>query len=229
MSCDFAHLDGSYVLGALPPTDRQQFEQHLASCAECARSVREFAGLPGLLARVDVDVLESPPMPEPLSPTLLPALVRRVRRTQRRRVVVTTAVAAAATAAVAFGSVALLDERGGPGGGPGVSISAPAGAAMTPVRQQQMSARLAFESVQWGTRLNLTCSYVAAGEYGESAASTYALFVHTRDGRTEQVATWGSLPGKTMKLVAATAVHRRDITSVEVRTAAGRTVLTLAT
>ena len=37
MSCEFAHQDGAYVLGALSPAERREFEQHLAGCDECAR------------------------------------------------------------------------------------------------------------------------------------------------------------------------------------------------
>ena len=51
MSCDFAHQDGAYVLGALSSSERMAFEHHLATCPECARAVRRLAGLPGLLAR----------------------------------------------------------------------------------------------------------------------------------------------------------------------------------
>ena len=225
MSCEFSHDDGPYVLGALSPVDRQEFERHLADCAECARAVRDLAGLPGLLARVDVDVLELPPVAEPVAETLLPALFHEVRRTQRRRAFVAAALAAVAVVAVAVGSVALVNDQDA--ARPDANISFPAGAVMTAVRQQQMSASLAFETVAWGTRLDLTCSYVA-GEYGRPA-STYALFVNTRDGRTEQVATWGSLPGKTMRLVAATAAHRKDIKSVEIRTSDGRPVLKMTT
>ena len=43
----------------------------------------------------------------------------------------------------------------------------------------------------------------------------------------EQVATWKALPGRTMRLTGATATGRTDITTVEVRTADGRVVLTL--
>ena len=53
------------------------------------------------------------------------------------------------------------------------------------------------------------------------------LFVRTRDGHSEQVGTWRSLEGRTMRLAAATAARREDIASVEVRTADGRTVLKL--
>ena len=35
------------------------------------------------------------------------------------------------------------------------------------------------------------------------------MIVHTRDGASEQVATWRALPGRTMRLTAATASGRR--------------------
>ena len=229
MTCRYAHYDGSYVLGALSSAERQEFEQHLAGCAECARSVRELAGLPGLLARLDPGVLETPPTEEPVPDTLLPRLVREVRRTQRRRAFVGGGVAAAAAVTVATGSVAVFHSNQAPVAGPQpqVSNTLPAGRPMVPVGQDVMTASVAFASVPWGTRLDLTCSYQRIGEYGNPLPSTYTLVVRTRDGRTEQVATWHSLPGKTMRLSAATAARRADITSLEVRTASGQRVLQL--
>ena len=53
MSCPFAHDDAAYVLGALSPAERLEFERHLGRCDDCTRAVRELAGLPGLLGRVD--------------------------------------------------------------------------------------------------------------------------------------------------------------------------------
>ncbi len=97
-ACEFAHLDGSYVLGALSPAERLEFEHHLAGCEECSRSVRELAGLPGLLARVDGDVLEQPVADEPLPDTLLPALSREVGRSGRRRGLLLAGLAAATVA-----------------------------------------------------------------------------------------------------------------------------------
>src|SRR5438128_9463850 len=98
MTCPQAHLDGAYVLGSLSPAERQEFEQHLGSCEECARSVREVAGLPGLLFRVDRAVLAQDET-EPVPATLLPSLVREVRR-RRRRTVLAVAGAAAAAAVI---------------------------------------------------------------------------------------------------------------------------------
>ena len=101
-TCGHDHEDGAYVLGALSPEDRVAFERHLPSCPECAQSVRELAGLPGLLARVPVEILDPDKLPMPVPDTLLPALVRRVRRSQRRRTWITGGLVAAA-AAIAIG------------------------------------------------------------------------------------------------------------------------------
>lgn len=236
-TCDFARQDGSYVLGALSPAERQDFEQHLSGCAECAQSVRQLAGLPGLLARVDADVLVSPPTGEPVPETPLPALVHEVRRSQRRRALLAAGlaagVAAAAAVAVAVGTLAVtgaFDIDPPPAATPAPrsgTTAVPAGKAMFPVGHVPVRADVAFTSVLWGTRLDLTCSYSGGGEYGTPPPQTYAMFVRTGDGHLEQVATWRGVPGKTMRLAAATASSRQDIRSVEVRTTSGKTVLKL--
>ena len=99
---------------------------------------------------------------------------------------------------------------------------------MTAVQPAPMSARVAVQPVAWGTRLVLTCRYdVDDSPYGEAAE--YALVVHTRDGRTEQVATWRALPGQQMQLSGATSARVEDIAAVEVRLTGGATVLRLQT
>ncbi len=116
MRCEHAEQDGAYVLGALSPAERLDFERHLATCEECARSVRELAGLPGLLSRVDAAVLEEPSdaAAPPVPDALLTNLVREVSRTQRRRRFVTAGLAAAAIlaiAALAFSALRGPDDR----------------------------------------------------------------------------------------------------------------------
>ena len=48
----YTEWDAAYVLGALSPDERGEFEQHLAGCDRCRAAVGELAGLPGLLAQV---------------------------------------------------------------------------------------------------------------------------------------------------------------------------------
>jgi Putative zinc-finger len=222
MSCTFAEWDGAYVLGSLSPADRLAFEQHLSGCADCARGVRELAGMPGLLSRVRPDVLENAGVVDPVPDTLLPSLVHKVRRTQRRRVL----ASAAGIAAAAVVAVVALTVGGDDAGPPPASVPA-AGRAMLPLGGAPVHATVALESVTWGTRLDLTCTYESS-DYAAPDSVTYAVVVRTRDGGTEQVGTWKSVQGKTMRLTAATAASRADIASVEVRTTEGKPVLRLA-
>lgn len=232
MSCSFAHDDAAYLLGALSPAERLDFERHLPGCQQCTRAVGELAGLPGLLGRVEPSVLDGPPSEVPLPDTLLPALSRAARRTRSRRTRVAAgfaAVAAAAAVVVAVvgwqvgGSDAILDD-------PGASAT-PSGLVartMDPVGEVPVRASLTLEEVTWGTRLGLVCTYDReAVEYQLPPEVDYLLFVRTRDGRTEQVGSWRSASGTTTRLTAATASTRADIDSVEVRTPDGRVVLRL--
>jgi hypothetical protein len=231
MSCDFAHHDGAYVLGALSSSDRMQFEQHLADCPDCDRAVRQLAGLPGLLARVDASVLELSAGAGPVPETLLPRLVGEVRRTRRRRSVLIGTVAAAALVVAGVVPVVVVNTLSGgtsQASPPAVTTAPPAGRAMVPLGGAPVRATIALDPVAWGTRLDLTCTYAPRpDQYELPSVATYVLVVRTRDGRTEQVGTWRSIGGRTMRLTAATSVRRDEIASVEVRTTSGRRVLEL--
>ncbi|QIG42808.1 anti-sigma factor [Nocardioides anomalus] len=230
--CGFEHDDGAYVLGALSSEDRTAFERHLSSCESCSRSVRELAGLPGLLARVPVEILDPEELPEPVPDTLLPGLVRRVRRTQRRRTWLTTGlVAAAAVVAIGAAGVATLggDDDGG---SPRASVTASA-AAMQPVGHVPITASVALTPVGWGTRVDFTCEYdddagTDGPAYRDESQPSYAMYVRTTTGAEEQIASWRALPHKVLRIAAATAAERDEITEVEVRSSTGRTVLRLA-
>ncbi len=239
MTCSYATWDGSYVLGALAPADREQFERHLAGCASCAEAVRDLAGLPGLLSRVDEQAVAAPPEPAP--DTLLPRLVREVRRERRRRTRLATGLAAAAVGVVVAGAATVgvltgQDTTDAPPSANGTPPAAsPSGAAspgsdtqaMQPVGGAPVEGWVTMETVPWGTRITLLCTYAPApGGYGDEPAG-YALVVRTRDGVEREVATWNAVPGRATQLAAATSSGRADIASVEVRTGDGRPVLRL--
>lgn len=230
MSCDFAHDDAAYVLGALSPTERLEFERHLETCDACTRSVRSLAGMPGLLDRIDASVLENPPDDPPLPSTLLPALNRAVEdRRRRRAAVVVGLAAAAAVTALAVPVVLTRGDDAPPVSGPGTSSSAVVETrAMKPVGEVPIQATLGLEAVTWGTRMLITCTYDRKWVDVELPGEVdYLLFVTTEDGRTEQVGSWRSVDGTTMEVPAATSVGRDDIADVEVRTTDGRVVLRL--
>ncbi|MDX6358511.1 MAG: hypothetical protein QOH37_1565 [Nocardioidaceae bacterium] len=209
--CAFAMDDAAYVLGSLSPAERKEFEAHLPGCDVCSLAVRNLAGLPGLLGRLDADVFEGPAI-EPVPDTLLPRLSRAVRRQQHRRTWLIAGAAAAVAAAIGVGGAVALDQ---PDPTTPVAV-APVGHAMTRIGNDPMSANVALTSVAWGTKLDLTCSYPRPGGALPYEGGDYALVVHTADGRSLRVATWTGLPGKTMHLSAATSALAGNITSVTV-------------
>ena len=231
MTCQYAHLDGAYLLGSLAPGERQEFEQHLRGCAECTRAVGELAGLPGLLARVapeDLGTMPDGPVPE----SLLPALVREVRRSQRRRgaLIAVLSAAAVTVAGVILVATGLIGGAAAPpAAAPTTSPSPVAPAAtreMVALGGAPVRADLDLVNVAWGTRLELACTYEPE-ERAPRRPWTYVMIVHTRDGGSQQVATWKALPGRTMRLSAATSAGLRDLSWIEVRTEDGRPVLKL--
>jgi hypothetical protein len=228
VTCEFVLLDGAYLLGALAPGERQEFERHLPGCAECSRAVGELAGLPGLLARLAPEDLGTAP-DEPLPESLLPALVREARRSQRRRGVLIAVLSAAAVTIVAAALVAfgVIGDGGAPETvAPATSSSdAAAARAMVVLGGAPVRADLDLVEVAWGTRLDLACTYQPEDGTVPGRPWTYVMIVHLRDGGSEQVATWRALPGRTMRLSAATAAGVADLTWVEVQTADGRPVL----
>ena len=230
--CDFAHDDAAYVLGALSPAERLDFERHLSTCDACSRSVRALAGMPGLLDLADASVLEDPPADPPLPSTLLPSLHRAVEARQRRRTVVIAGLAAAAAAVAALAVPVGVDRVSDD---PPVSAP-PSTSPSSDVETLDMvadgaapiRATLGLEQVTWGTRMLLTCTYDTEWvDFELPDEVDYLLFVEAADGHTEQVGSWRSVDGTTMKVPAATSIARRDITHVEVRTSDGRVVLRL--
>ncbi|MFC4002350.1 zf-HC2 domain-containing protein [Prauserella oleivorans] len=204
----FATYDAAYVLGALSPGDRAAFEQHLRHCDACSRSVRELAGMPGLLAQVDVAHQLAP---EPLPPDLLPSLLATVRRRRRHRLV---AAVAAGVAAVAAG-VAVLLAVVLPGG------SGPQGDAMTALGRYPVQASVELTEAAWGTKVDMSCSYRGA------TGGDYVLVAVQSDGRERRLASWYAVPEDTAELSIGTPLRRGDIDFLEIRLPGGPALLRL--
>jgi Putative zinc-finger len=230
MNCPFTKDAAAYVLGSLSPTERLDFERQLSGCEECTRAVRELAGIPGLLGRVEPDVLDPAPVERPVPDTLLPTLSREVRNARRRRSAVVAGAAAAAVAVLVPVSVSLVgdDPVSRPDAAPTSSEPAVEAEDMFPVGQVPVEASLTMEPVTWGTRLGLTCRY-DRDSTGRNLPPEmhYTVVVRTRDGYTEEVGSWRSVSGKTMEIMTATSTPREDIYAVQVRAPNGRVVLEL--
>ena len=214
----YRQWDAAYVLGALSTTERLEFERHLATCQECSAAVAELAGLPGLLAKVSESDIGAVPPPVP---HLLPRLARAARRhrVRSRMLAIGAAVVAAAAAAVLAIVIPLAQ--------PDTTAPVARQATLSQVVQSPLSADIRLISLNWGTRVDVTCRYTAAGPSGYHApAVDYAMYVTDGGGRSSQVATWASEPGSTVTLSGATSLKADAIRSVDVRSVrSGRVLL----
>ena len=207
--------DASYVLGALSPSERQTFEQHLATCPDCQASVARMAGLPGLLALTSAVDLESdpPPVPDTLLPRLLTAAARQHRQ---RRWIWTGTVAAAAACVIAL--VITLVVR--PGTAPN-NTALPTPIAMEHVVAGPMNVSLQLVDKQWGTSIVVNCHYGSAHEAGE----WYDLVAYDASGKAVPAGGWKSVTGTGSTVTTATALRLAQISRVEVQLADGTPVL----
>lgn len=199
----FATYDAAYVLGALSPEDRNAFEHHLKECLDCARSVQELAGLPGLLSLTTPEEIEAEPPP----PALLPSTLKRARRIRRLRTATTVGVSVAAAAAVAV-SVVVPRQGGEPG------------SAMVPLGSFPVQAVAAVAPLSQGSRVDMSCSY-----HGSARGADYRLVALRRDGTETQLATWWADPDRTAKLSIDTALPSTEIQALEIRTVSGLAIL----
>lgn len=222
----FATFDAAYVLGALSPEDRSAYEQHLATCTACARSVQELAGLPGLLAQVDTQAVAQVTAPAGLPDStaqppagLLPALLGKVRTHRRRRLVAGVSAAVAAAAAC----IALV-----------VAVFLPSAPplpdnAMTPLATAPVQANASLTATSWGSSVELSCSYKDGGGspgYGSYGAD-YVLVAVRHDGSEQQLATWLAVPDATARMTIGTSLSPSEIKYLEVRDDSGKALLRL--
>lgn len=201
---------GSYLVGALDPTERAEVERHLSGCASCREELASYAGLPGLMSRVTREEVQSGALVPP--PSLLPAVlaaVERQRSAEAGRLRRWRAGAGLALVASAAAAVAVV---GIPGTGPSrVTFAAAAG--------QVATGDLAVADKPWGTALHLRVHL--------PDAPSYVAYAVDATGHRTVAASWGRTSGGSMDVDGATALHRRDLASVLVTTGTGDPLLTV--
>lgn len=207
--------DGAYVLGALSPAERQEFEEHLEGCSRCRDAVSELAPLPGLLARVDLASLDSDPAPPSGLEERLLAAARPAPLWRRTSFRVGAAIATGLVAAALL--VVVLVPRSDPAG-ERVALRAQVRVPLT--------ASVVLHRADWGTRVDMTCVYEQS-KYG--AERGYTLYVVDAAGHAEQVSAWHAAPGDTSHTQGSTELSPAQIKRVELRGASGAVLLAAAT
>jgi len=194
----YSSWDAAYVLGALSPDDRREFEEHLAGCPTCQAAVSELAGLPGLLAQVapdDAALLAVAPA-DGLDGGPPPDLVNKVIKTRqsRRRRLVLAVAAAVAGLAVIIGGVAVVTGLRPLGPGSALRV------AFSPVAPTAMTALADVTPVSNGTEIKMECVYGAENEPRPGAGfAEYSIFVVDRSGHGQQIKQWPSKPNRQMR------------------------------
>lgn len=237
----YAQWDAAYVLGALSPAERREFETHHAECAVCTASVFELAAMPGLMSALPapdafdalaVDAETAAGIPS----TVLGGLTQRVYRLRRRRRRMTTIVVGALAAAAAMGIVLPITLDAGPP----IAVPVPSptstvqpaatprvAVALSPVTPSPLSATVSLAAASWGTLIDMTCTYGTAGEARGAYATTgrYALYVTDAAGTTTQVSSWSAAPGSTVTTTGSIETPISGIRSVELRSLENDSVL----
>ena len=190
---EYATWDAAYVLGSLSPSDRREFEAHLAGCPFCGQAVAELSGMPALLSKLDSDTVTAinagDHTAEP--PNLLPSLLSTVRRRRHRSSIVTWTAGAAAAAVLAIGLFVGIAGQTATSPPPQASVSA---LPMSQVGTKALASTVSLSSQHWGTFIDLNCVCLAPVN---AHHDRLAMVVVNRDGSHTQLATWIAEPGHT--------------------------------
>jgi hypothetical protein len=231
---------GVYVLGAVSPAERAEFDNHLAQCPICSEELARLSGLPAVLDLVDTATAEaiaghgevdlgrpgSSPVdatpragwagPTVMSPVGGGAGHRPQARRSRRRIGYGV-LAAAAAACLAF--VLGLAVSGL------VAQRSPSLVAMQPVSATTpVTASVALTPFRGGTKVLMRCAYTGGSDRGQW---TFRLAVVPRTGApAEEIGNWMAGYGDDLEVSGYTRLPVADIARVELRKGDGTTLLT---
>ncbi|WP_306368771.1 anti-sigma factor [Nocardiopsis sp. CC223A] len=217
----YREWDGAYILGALNPRERREFEEHLLVCGSCREAVAELAGMPGLLGTVPVEEAlamasaDDPSEAPDAVPLASVAAAARRRRTRGRALLASVAAGAVLVA----GAGGWVVGRGGPEPAAPVAQApqvppAPQTVELSPVGEAELWASVTVTPTAWGTRFDWTCDYPATGGTDDIV---YTLVLVDDEGARSTAATWSwTESGSPSGLGASTALPVDRIDSVEI-------------
>jgi len=236
----FAQWDAAYVLGALSPAERREYEEHLASCPACQSAVSELAAIPGLLAQVspgdaamlamavdsrtdqgetaaagEAELVESEFVESGLvetgpPPSLLPKMIKEARSRRRKMLAAVGGIAAAVL--LAIGGLAI-----GTGLIP-LRPESPQRVAFSPVVPSAITAVADLIPDTDGTQIKVECVYAEVNDPRPgSGHEIYSIFVVDRAGHASEIKEWPATPNKQMRPSGMTPLQLSQIADLEIR------------
>ena len=215
----YREWDGAYILGALNPHERREFEQHLTVCVHCRRAVTELAGMPGLLGMVHAEhavaAVENTDQVDSAVADIVPltdlAAAARNRRSRGRALMAIAAACAVLVVGTGGWAIGRVSAAA-----PGAEQPAEASRTLElrPAGDVDLWASLTITPTSWGTRFDWTCDYPATGGDEEIV---YTLVLVDDEGDRSTAATWSwSEVGSPSGLGASSALPLERIDSVEI-------------
>lgn len=218
--------DAAYVLGALSPAERREYEQHLSGCPTCQRAVSEIAGMPGLLAQAspeDAAMLTGSveQLPEDPPPDFRPTLHAHVRRRRRRVWLALGSIAAALVLIIGgLGALQSLGILGTP-----ASYRVP----FTSVTPNGITAVADISPGRADTKIDVECQYaISTGAAPGDAYGEYAVWVRDRAGNETEIKSWYAKPNKVMHPSGTAPIGTWRLAQVEIRDAHSNEILLTA-
>lgn len=217
MTCPITVRLGVYALGAADAAEREVIDTHLPTCPTCRAELTRLEPLPGLLARVPVDLIRTDPPPAS-KPGPAPAgqRVPQTGTTARRKAGAGPGRWRSA-AATAVAAAAALGAAGGfwlarPGSSQPAANSPPAAITLSganPITHVRVTVTLTGTS--WGTSIRLLAS-------GLPLNQPCRLIVRSRSGRTEVAGAWDAWRAGPVSIPASAGWRPADIASLQVAT-----------
>ncbi|SNY87517.1 Putative zinc-finger [Nocardia amikacinitolerans] len=227
---DYTTWDAPYVLGSLTGSERREYEEHLARCADCRASVAELAGLPGMLALVPTDTAlgmigdGAAPEAPPSVPDLLPKLAAAEQRRRRRgRWAAFGGAVAAAAAAVAI-AIPVLDTSTVTE--PPVAEQVIAERSMSPLEPTPISADFKLMADGDRARIVMSCTY---GPSDLRYTYKYTLLVTGTDGKQLELDEWPAGPGTVLTVDRTIDMAPEQVQRVEIKSSATNKVILTGT
>lgn len=214
MTCPITVRLGVYALGAADAQERVLVETHLATCPACRVELARLKPLPGLLARVPVNLLRAGSPPAGLHGRAPGARITRTGTAPGRKA---RAAAGRWRSAVSAAAAAALGAAGGfwlaqPGTSHQAADSPPAAITLSganPVTHVRVTVTLTGTS--WGTSIQLLA-------WGLPLNQPCRLIVRSRTGGTEVTGVWDAWRAGPVSVPASAGWRPADISSLQVAT-----------